>query len=203
MMNGRCHRISRAWFAAAALAAWSTYTAKADWLLSQNDIPPNLQTVTISASSTWSGDGATNAIDGNTSTYWLASGFSPQQLTLNLQQAYPITSISLLPNNGSPGGTINFTLRGSTNGLTFSGLIDTNGSAAAGTLVEGQASYSSFYFDGSTAYQYIQVDCTGGTSWPNITELQVYGTIPEPVTATAAVAGLCLLVAISRIRRMM
>lgn len=202
-MKSKSNRTSHCWLATTVLFFCSAYIARADWLLSQNDIPPNLKTVTISASSTWASEGATNAIDGNTSTYWLASGFSPQHLTLNLQHSYPITTISLLPNNGNPGGTINFTLRGSTDGSIFSTLIDTNGSPAAGTLVEAQPSFSSFYFDGSSSYQYIKVDCTGGTSWPNITEFQVYGVIPEPVTATAVVAGLCLLVAISRIRRMM
>lgn len=157
-------------------------------LLSQNDVPANEKTVTISASSTYPGTTPTRAIDGDLGTDWLAYGFSPQNLTLNLQASYYVTSVALMPNTGSggyEGYTIEFKIRGSNDGATFHDMYAVGGELAAATMYEGQPAPTFITFSGLVAYQYVQIDFTGGTSWPNVRELEVYGSaspIPEPAT---------------------
>lgn len=157
-------------------------------LLSQNDIPAPEKTVTISASSTYPGTAPERAIDGDLGTDWLAYGFSPQGLTLNLQASYYLTSVALIPNTGSggyEGSTIEFKIRGSNDGATFSDLYAVGGELASATMYEGQPAPTFITFSGLVAYQYVQISFTGGTSWPNVRELEVYGSasaIPEPAT---------------------
>ncbi len=157
-------------------------------LLSQNDVPANEKTVTISASSTYPGTTPTRAIDGDLGTDWLAYGFSPQNLTLNLQASYYVTSVALMPNTGSggyEGYTIEFKIRGSNDGATFHDMYAVGGELASATMYEGQPAPTFITFSGLVAYQYVQIDFTGGTSWPNVRELEVYGSaspIPEPAT---------------------
>jgi len=157
-------------------------------LLSQNDVPANEKTVTIYASSTYPGTTPARAIDGDLGTDWLAYGFSPQNLTLNLQASYYVTSVALMPNTGSggyEGYTIEFKIRGSNDGATFHDMYAVGGELASATMYEGQPAPTFITFSGLVAYQYVQIDFTGGTSWPNVRELEVYGSaspIPEPAT---------------------
>lgn len=157
-------------------------------LLSQNDVPANEKTVTIYASSTYPGTTPARAIDGDLGTDWLAYGFSPQNLTLNLQASYYVTSVALMPNTGSggyEGNTIEFKIRGSNDGATFHDMFAVGGELAAATMYEGQPAPTFITFSGLVAYQYVQISFTGGTSWPNVRELEVYGSaspIPEPAT---------------------
>ena len=95
---------------------WGTGTALPDLALN----------AAVTASSAASGYPATNAVDGNTSTYWEATnGVWPSTITVNLGAAKTLGSVTidLPPATAWSTRTQTLSVLGSTNGTTFTTLV--------------------------------------------------------------------------------
>jgi hypothetical protein len=137
---------------------------------------------TITASSNASGYPATNANDGNTSTYWesLDGAAYPQTLTLNFGQIEPLGSVTLTlpPLAAWTTRTETLSVLGSDNGTTWTTIVPSasytfNPSASPSNTV-------SFNLPSGTSYQYLQLSFSANTGWnaAQISEFEVYaGTI--------------------------
>jgi hypothetical protein len=144
---------------------------------------------TASASSTESGFPASNANDGNTSTYWesLDGAGYPQTLTLNFGQVLPLGSVTLTlpPLAVWSTRTQTFSVQASNNGTTWTTLVPSasytfNPSATPSNTV-------SFNLPAGTSYQYLQLSFTANTGWTaaQISEFEVFpGTTSIPTAAT-------------------
>jgi len=147
--------------------------------LSGNGISPtgNLAPAgSLTASSAVSGFPASNANDGNTSTYWESSdgaGF-PQTLTANLGQSYPLGSVTLTLPPSTAWGTRTETLSvlGSTNGSSYTTLVP----SAGYTFNPSTGNTVSFSLPAGTDDQYLELDFSGNTGWPaaQISEFEIF-----------------------------
>ena len=146
---------------------------------------------TLTASSTDSGFPASNANDGNTSSYWESSDGAayPQTLTANLGQSYPLGSatVTLPPSTAWATRTETFSVLGSTNGTSYTTLVP----SAAYTLNPATGNTVSFNLPSGTKDQYLQLDFTGNTGWSaaQVSEFEIFpgsggGTTPPPASAT-------------------
>ena len=145
---------------------------------------------TMTASSTDSGFPATNANDGNTSSYWESSDGAayPQTLTANLGASYPLGSatVTLPPSTAWATRTETFSVLGSTNGTTYTTLVP----SAGYTLNPATGNTVSFNLPSGTKDQYLQLDFTGNTGWSaaQVSEFEIFpgsgGSTPPPSTAT-------------------
>jgi hypothetical protein len=147
----------------------------------------------ITASSTASGFPATNANDGNSSTYWesLDGSAYPQTLAVNLGTSQSIGSITLdlPPSSAWATRTETLSVLGSTNGTSYSTIVNSAGytfNPSTGNTVT--ISLPS----GSTA-QYVELSFTGNTGWSaaQVSEFEIFpggggGTNPPPPSALTA-----------------
>jgi hypothetical protein len=131
---------------------------------------------TMTASSTASGYPATNANDGNTSTYWESSDGAayPQTLTAQFTQQYPLGSVTLTlpPSTAWATRTETFSVLGSNNGTSWTTLVGSAGytfNPASGNTV-------SFQLPSNSTYQYLQLSFTGNTGWTaaQVSEFEIY-----------------------------
>jgi hypothetical protein len=130
------------------------------------------------------------AVDGNQSTYWESVNHAfPQWLQVDLGSAQTVDRVVLrLPTAGWPARTQTLSVRGSTNGSSFSDL------APSRTYTFDPASGSTVTITFSpTVVRYVRITITANSGWPagQIAELEVYGpgggeadTIPPSVPGT-------------------
>jgi hypothetical protein len=118
-----------------------------------------------SASSTTQVYAASNAVDGNASTYWeSANSAFPQWWQVDLGQAQPVARLvlTLPPDAAWATRTQTIAVLGSSDGRTFSTL-----SAAAGRTFDPASGNSLAVRLGSTAVtRYLRLQFTGNTGWP-------------------------------------
>jgi Carbohydrate binding module (family 6)/F5/8 type C domain len=118
-----------------------------------------------------------NAVDGNTSTYWESTDGAgyPQTITVNLGSAQSIGSITLdlPPLSNWNTRTETLSVLGSTNGTTFTQIVGSAGytfnPATGNTVTIGLPS--------GTSAQYVELSFTANTGWDaaQLSELQIYG----------------------------
>jgi hypothetical protein len=130
----------------------------------------------ITASSTASGFPATNANDGNTSSYWesLDGAAYPQTLTVNLGSVQSIGSITLdlPPATDWTTRTETLSVLGSTNGTSFSQIL-----ASAGyTFNPATGNTVTISLPSGTSTQYVQLSFTANTGWSaaQVSEFEVF-----------------------------
>jgi hypothetical protein len=133
---------------------------------------------TATASSVASGFPASNANDGNTSTYWesLDGAAYPQTLTLNFGQVLPLGSVTftLPPLAAWSTRTETLSVLGSNNGTTWTTLV-----ASASYTFNPSTTPSntvSFNLPAGTSYQYLQLSFTANTGWTaaQVSEFEVF-----------------------------
>jgi hypothetical protein len=130
----------------------------------------------ITASSNASGYPATNANDGNTSTYWEGldgSGY-PQTLTVNLGSSYSLGSIvlDLPPSSAWSTRTQTLSVLGSTNGSSYSTIA-----ASAGyTFNPSTGNTVTINLPSGTSAQYVELSFTANTGWSaaQVSEFEVF-----------------------------
>jgi hypothetical protein len=133
---------------------------------------------TITASSNASGYPASDANDGNTSTYWesLNGAAYPQTLTLNFGKVLSLGSVTLTlpPLSAWSTRTEIFSVLGSNNGSTWTTLVPSasytfNPSTTPSNTV-------SFNLPAGTSEQYLELSFTANTGWgaAQISEFEVY-----------------------------
>ena len=141
---------------------------------------------TLTASSTDGGFPASNANDGNTSSYWESNDGSayPQTLTANLGQSMALGSVTLdlPPSSAWSTRTETLSVLGSTNGNSWTTLVGSAGytfNPATGNTV-------SFNLPSGTNDQYLELDFSGNTGWTaaQISEFEIF-----PGTTTSGTGG--------------
>jgi hypothetical protein len=131
----------------------------------------------ITASSNASGYPATNANDGNTSTYWesLDGAAYPQTLTVNLGSVQSIGSITLdLPPLSDWGPrTETLSVLGSDNGSSFSQIVASAGYNFNYSTNDNSVTIS---LPSGTSAQYVQLNFTANTGWSaaQVSEFEVF-----------------------------
>jgi hypothetical protein len=156
----------------------------------------------ITASSSASGYPATNANDGNTSTYWESTDGAayPQTITVNLGSVKSIGSITLdLPPSSSwSTRTETLSVLGSANGSTFTQIV-----ASAGyTFNPSTGNTVTISLPSGTSTQYVELSFTANTGWSaaQLSEFEVfsgsatsgegpYGGTPAAVPGTVEAAN--------------
>lgn len=117
--------------------------------------------------------------------HWSAGAYAPQWIEVDLEQAYAISSITVIgPLTASFGGyTVAFDVKGSQDDSNWTLL----GSA---TLVDSTDMNlrSETFSLGGDFYRYIRLDYTGGTHHSSAAEIQVYA-VPEPAATTLICGG--------------
>jgi hypothetical protein len=130
----------------------------------------------ISASSTASGYPATNANDGNTSSYWesLDGAAYPQTLTVNLGSVQSIGSITLdlPPSSAWNTRTETLSVLGSTNGSSFSQIVG----SAGYTFNPSTGNTVTISLPSGTSAQYVQLSFTANTGWSaaQVSEFEIF-----------------------------
>ena len=130
----------------------------------------------IASSSNASGFPATDANDGNTSTYWesLDGSAYPQTLTVNLGSVQAIGSITLdlPPSSAWSTRTETLSVLGSTNGSSFSQIVG----SAGYTFNPSTGNTVTIGLPSGTSTQYVQLSFTGNTGWSaaQVSEFEVF-----------------------------
>jgi parallel beta-helix repeat protein len=130
----------------------------------------------ITASSNASGYPATNANDGNSSTYWesLDGAAYPQTLTVNLGSSYSLGSIvlDLPPSSAWSTRTETLSVLGSTNGSSYSTIVP----SAGYTFNPSTGNTVTINLPSGSNAQYLQLNFTGNTGWSaaQVSEFEVF-----------------------------
>jgi hypothetical protein len=131
---------------------------------------------TMTASSSASGFPATNANDGNTSSYWesLDGSAYPQTLTANLGHSYPLGSVTLTlpPSTAWSTRTETLSVLGSANGTTYTTLVP----SANYTLNPATGNTVSINLPSGTNDQYLELSFTANTGWnaAQVSEFEIF-----------------------------
>ena len=131
---------------------------------------------TLTASSSASGYPASNANDGNTSTYWESQDGSayPQTLSANLGQSLSLGSVTLTlpPPSAWSTRTETFSVLGSTNGTSWTTLVG----SAGYTFNPSTGNTVSFNLPSGTNDQYLELSFTGNTGWDaaQVSEFEIF-----------------------------
>ena len=146
----------------------------------------------ITGSSTASGFPASDANDGNTSTYWesLDGSAYPQTLSVDLGSTQSIGSITLdlPPSSAWATRTETLSVLGSTNGTSYSQIVG----SAGYTFNPSTGNTVTISLPSGTSTRYVELSFTGNTGWSaaQVSEFQVFpgggGTTPPPGNATLA-----------------
>jgi hypothetical protein len=141
----------------------------------------------ITASSNASGYPATNANDGNSSTYWesLDGAAYPQTLSVNLGSSYSLGSITLdlPPSTAWSTRTETLSVLGSTNGSTYSTIVP----SAGYTFNPSTGNTVTINLPSGTNAQYVELSFTANTGWSaaQVSEFEVF-----PATGGSSGSGL-------------
>jgi F5/8 type C domain/Pectate lyase superfamily protein/Abnormal spindle-like microcephaly-assoc'd, ASPM-SPD-2-Hydin len=147
----------------------------------------------ITASSTASGFPASDANDGNSSTYWesLDGSAYPQTLAVDLGTTQSIGSVTLdlPPSSAWATRTETLSVLGSTNGTSFSQIAG----SAGYTFNPSTGNTVTISLPSGTSTRYVELSFTGNTGWSaaQVSEFQVFpggggGSTPPPGNATLA-----------------
>ena len=130
----------------------------------------------MTASSTYSGFPASNANDGNTSTYWESqdgAGY-PQTLTANLGSVQSLGSVTLdlPPSSAWSTRTETLSVLGSTNDSTWTTLVG----SAGYTFNPSTGNTVTISLPTGTSDQYLELDFTGNTGWSaaQVAEFEIF-----------------------------
>ena len=137
-----------------------------------------------SASGSQGGFPPSNAVDGNTSSYWESTNNAfPQWLQVDLGSAHSIGKITLdLPPSSSWGSrTQTLSVLGSTDGSTFSTIVP----SAGYTFDPNTGNTVTINFSATTT-RYVRLNFTANTGWPagQVSEFQVYAASGGTPSAT-------------------
>lgn len=125
---------------------------------------------------------AGNTVDGNQGSYWESQNNAfPQALTVDLGSSLSVNRVVLkLPNNWGT-RTQNIAVAGSTNGSTYSTLVN-----ATGYTFNPASSNSVSINLPSTSTRYLRFNITSNNGWPaaQVSELEVYGDNNPALPAT-------------------
>jgi parallel beta-helix repeat protein len=130
----------------------------------------------ITSSSNASGYPATNANDGNTSTYWesLDGAAYPQTLAVNLGSSYSLGSIvlDLPPSSAWSTRTETLSVLGSTNGSTYTTIVP----SAGYTFNPSTGNTVTINLPSGTHAQYVELSFTANTGWSaaQLSEFEVF-----------------------------
>lgn len=119
---------------------------------------------------------ASNATDGNPNTYWESTNNAfPQWIQVDLGSAVSIDQIVLKLPSGWESRSQTLSVRGSTNGTSFTDLK----ASASYTFDPNSANTVAISFPAAAA-RYVRINVTANTGWPaaQISELEVYGASP-------------------------
>jgi hypothetical protein len=131
-----------------------------------------------SASSQNGGFVAANAVDGNTGSYWESVGSAfPQWIQVDLGTAASVDRVVLRLPSGWGARTQTVSVRGSTNGSTFTTLA-----ASAGWVFDPASGNTVSLTFPATGARYVRVDVTANTGWPaaQVAALEVYAAGGQP-----------------------
>ncbi|MFD2467445.1 CARDB domain-containing protein [Amycolatopsis silviterrae] len=126
-------------------------------------------TRTVSASSVQPGYPVANAFDGNQATYWeSANNAFPQWIQADLGSAKPLSRLVLKLPASWESRTQTLTVRGSTDGTSFTDLVRSTGYTFASGMVTIPVTASA---------RYVRLDVTANTQWPaaQLSEFELYG----------------------------
>lgn len=98
---------------------------------------------------------ATNAVDGNTGTYWRTHNPTGAYITLELFRAYPISTLEWYVSNTTY-RAVSFTVSGSNDGADFVELYTGSCTTTSG--------WQTFTWENEVPYRYIKVTCNTGNS---------------------------------------
>ena len=130
----------------------------------------------ISASSIASGFPASNANDGNTSSYWESTDGAgyPQTLTVDLGTTQSIGSITLdlPPSSAWSTRTETLSVLGSTNGSSYSTIVGSTGY----TFNPSSGNTATISLPSGTSARYVQLSFTANTGWSaaQVSEFQIF-----------------------------
>ena len=131
---------------------------------------------TMTASSSYSGFPASNANDGNTSSYWESqdgAGY-PQTLTANLGSVQSLGSVTLdlPPSSAWSTRTETLSVLGSTNDSTWTTLVG----SAGYTFNPSTGNTVTISLPSGTSDQYLELDFTGNTGWSaaQVSEFEIF-----------------------------
>ena len=148
----------------------------------------------VTASSSTSGFPASNAVDGNTSTYWESTdGTWPSTLSVDLGAADSLSSVAVSIPSTWPTRTQTLSVLGSTNDSSWTTLV----SSATYTWSSSNSNNVSITLPSGTSDRYVELDFTANNvqNGAQVAEFDVYGTsnpdlaLNESVTASSATSG--------------
>jgi Pectate lyase superfamily protein/F5/8 type C domain len=148
----------------------------------------------VTASSTTSGFPASNAVDGNTGTYWESTdGSWPATFTVNLGTADSLQSLAIALPPSWPTRTQTLSILGSDNDSTWATLV----SSATYTWSSSNDNEVSITLPAGTSDQYVELDFTANDvqNGAQMAELDVYGppnpdlALDQSVTASSTTSG--------------
>jgi hypothetical protein len=146
---------------------------------------------TLTASSSASGYPATNANDGNTSTYWESTDGAayPQTLTANLGTSYSLGSVTLTlpPATSWSTRTETLSVLGSTNGTSWTTVVP----SASYTFNPSTGNTASFNLPSGTNDQYLELSFTANTGWSaaQLSEFEIFPGSGGTGTPTATLSS--------------
>jgi hypothetical protein len=130
----------------------------------------------VTASSYYQSYVPSNAVDGNTSTYWESTDGAgyPQAITVNLGSVQTIGSITvdLPPSTSWAARTETLSVLGSTNGTTFTQIV----SSAGYTFNPATGNTVTISLPSGTSAQYVQLSFTANTGWSaaQLSEFEIF-----------------------------
>jgi F5/8 type C domain/NedA-like, galactose-binding domain len=131
---------------------------------------------------------ASNANDGNQSTYWeSANDAFPQWLQVDLGSSVSINKVVLkLPTSGWGARTETLAIQGSTTGSNFSDIV-----ASTAYSFDGSSNVVTINFNATTT-RYVRLNITANTGWPagQVSEFEVYGPTTGDTQAPTAPTSL-------------
>lgn len=146
---------------------------------------------TITASSSNAPYVATNAGDGNQSTYWeSANNAFPQWIQADLGASVPVNQVVLkLPVTNWATRTQTLSVQGSTNGTNFSDLV-----ASAGYVFNPATQATVTINLGPATVRYVRLNITANTGWPagQLAEFEVNGPTAGDTHPPAASGDSCI-----------
>ncbi len=136
--------------------------------------------VSVTASSTYSDNVPTRAIDGVSSNAWTATSYAPQWIEVDLGVAVPLKKLRMLVSQ-SPAGQTTHVVTGGMSPAPTSVLQTVSGKTSDGQWLEAS-------LDTAASVRYIRITTTGSPSWVSWHELEFYRTKGDASTPVVSPA---------------
>ncbi len=136
--------------------------------------------VGVTASSTYSDNVPARAIDGVSSNAWIAPGYAPQWIEVDLGAAVPLKKLRMLVSQ-TPAGQTTHVVTGGMSPAPTSVLQTVSGKTSDGQWLEAS-------LDTATSVRYIRITTTGSPSWVSWHELEFYRTKGDASTPVVSPA---------------